>query len=211
MYKVIYVDEDQSDRHAFQRAYSEDFDVVVLNPCQDIDDSIKFILDEHCDGVVTDFKLNELANIHYTGTELVDKLLAIRDGFPIVILTGFPNGEGDPAINHVVDANIVYDKLDLKDVAKKELLKDKIYTNIKNYKSRIIKAADKIQELIKKDHMTPKEEAELLDLDSFLEKSIDKDSSIPDTIKTEFIQNKFDEIISLGKKIIKEHKNESGQ
>lgn len=205
MYNLIYVDEEKSARNEFMRELHTDFDITPVEPIHDIDEFIDFILKSNCDGVVTDFRLNEHSTVGYTGTELVDRLLEVREDFPVFVLTGFPNGDGDVAIAHVPDANIVYDKNDLKEERKKSLFRDKININIRLHKERISKAERRIEELIAKGELTAKEESELVYLDSFLEKSIDKQSSIPESVKQQFLEHKFDELISLGKKILEKN------
>lgn len=206
MYKLIYVDEQPEERRAFSRAYDEDFELTTHHPQDNIDDCLDYIINEHFDGVVTDFKLNEHDNIHYTGTELIDKLLEIREGFPVFILTGYPNGDGDPAIDHVTDVNIIYNKDELTTEKPKTLLKDKILKNIKNYKLRITESSERLNELIEKNGLTLKEESELLKLDGFIERALDKETALPDSIKREFINRRFDDLISLGNEILKSHK-----
>lgn len=206
MYKLIYVDEQPEERRAFSRAYDDDFELTTHHPQQDIEECLDYIINEHFDGVVTDFKLNEHANINYTGTDLVDRLLEAREGFPVFVLTGYPNGDGDPAIDHVSDVNIIYNKNELTIEKPRTLLKDKIFTNIKNYQARIAESSQRLNVLVEKEILSPKEESELLKLDGFIERAIDKESTLPDSIKKEFIHKKFDDLISLGNEILESHK-----
>ena len=196
MARLIYVDEQESERNNFAREMHQDFDVVLITPESDIDECVDTILSSGGDVIVTDFRLNEHQAIGYLGTDLIDKILSRKEGFPVFVFTGFPNGDGDVAIDHVEDANMVYDKSDLTDEKKKRLFKDKVSTNAERYKRRIQAAEDRLAELVKKENLSPKEESELVSIDSFLERALDKESSIPNSIKEQFLENKFDLVIS---------------
>jgi len=203
MYKLLYLDEESAERHKFQRVFQDDFEIDASEPYSSVDECVDHAITENYDAVVTDFRLNEHSAVNFRGTDVVSRLLEVRIGFPVIILTGYPNGDGDDvAIDHVTDANIVYDKLCLDDTKQKSLLKDVISTNIKIYKDRINKASQRLSELVGMERLSPKDESELLELDSFLERSMDAESAIPNSIKAQFIEHKFDEIISLGREIL---------
>ncbi|HEY4543625.1 MAG TPA: hypothetical protein VIG40_03180, partial [Tissierellaceae bacterium] len=63
----------------------------------------------------------------------------------------------------------------------------RVIKQVENYKARIKEAEERLQKLLKlkeNDTLTLEQEEELIMLDSFLERSIDRKSSVPQNLKT---------------------------
>jgi DNA-binding NarL/FixJ family response regulator len=202
-YKVAYIDEVDSDIRSFKRSVllraNTKFEVVVVKPKEDINETVKDILDSSVDAIVSDFKLSEEApNVHYNGSDIINAILEIREDFPVFILTSFEQDAEDKGS----DVNIVYEKVDVQESSK---FFDKVIHQIKKHKAKIESAEIRILELKEKqkdDTLTMSEEQELLDLDSLVSKSLDKRGFIKDDIRvstnTDRLQaliNKADDII----------------
>ena len=160
-YKVAYIDEVDSDIRSFKRSVllraNTKFEVVVVKPKEDINETVKDILDSSVDAIVSDFKLSEEApNVHYNGSDIINAILEIREDFPVFILTSFEQDAEDKGS----DVNIVYEKVDVQESSK---FFDKVIHQIKKHKAKIESAEIRILELKEKqkdDTLTMSEEQE---------------------------------------------------
>lgn len=197
-YKLVYIDEQQEDADEFkdfiEMKDSESlFEVKHLLPTQTLEEMLAKIFEEAPDAVISDFQLNEHIkevgyNVPYNGMELVTDFLEIRNGFPCFVMTSFAT----QAATASEDVNIVYVKGVLK-VENKNDPKDinfleRIRIQIDHYKNRIENAEKRIEELLtlnKETVLDLQQEKELIDLDSFLEASIDNRTgrAVPDGLK----------------------------
>jgi len=118
----------------------------------------------------------------------------------------------DEAVDESDDVNIVYIKGILHETEKetkgKASFLDRVKKQIIHYKTRLVKAEDRLLELIqKKDNveLDAYEEQEMIDLDSFIEKSLDKKSHLPKNVKkqseSESIKELLNKVDELTKKI----------
>lgn len=196
MYKILYVDEYQEDIDDFldyfdEKDNSDKFEVKYLLPEKTLDDMYVRIFEENPDAVISDYMLNEYKsdiqyNVPYTGVDLTEKILENKNKFPCFVLTSYD----DDAIKESQDVNIVYIKDILHNSEKKTKAKanflDTVENQIIHYKTRIKNAQNELLDLIKKSKeqsLNAVEEAKLLELDTFIEKSINKKSSLPEHLK----------------------------
>lgn len=197
-YKIAYIDESEADIRRFQRFTYKVFDVVPIIPKDSIEDTCIEILENHVDAIVSDFEFSEqLSTVHYDGTELVSLFLKKREGFPVFILTSYE----DDAILKGDDVNIIYEK---KELDGGKLFLDRIKAQIDKYKHKLEVAENRIIELInisKERRLDAFEKQELADLDSKMEKSLDKESQIPNILRDDkeaqdlsSLLNKVDEL-----------------
>jgi HPt (histidine-containing phosphotransfer) domain-containing protein len=204
-YKIAYIDEDQSDTRRFQRFSYNFFDVVPIIPKDSIEDTCNEILENHVDAIVSDFDFAEqLSTVHYDGTDLVSFFLKKREGFPVFILTSYE----DDAISKGEDVNIIYEK---KEMDEGEQFLERVKAQIEKYKHKLEADEKRLLELIaesKKRKLDALEREELAELDSKIEKALDKESRISNILRedkeaTELSEllKKVDELAkSLGKK-----------
>ncbi|WP_179006073.1 hypothetical protein [Winogradskyella forsetii] len=202
-YKVAYIDEMDSDIRSFKRSVllraNEKFEVVAIKPKANINDTVSMIFENFVDAVVADFRLSEEdPTVHYNGSDLIKEVLNIRDDFPVFILTSFE----DDAVDQGFDVNIVYEKVDVQETSK---FFDKVILQIKKYKAKIESAELRILELTEKrknNPLTNSEEQEFLELDSLIEKSLDKQSKIPVDLKATTNSERLKELLNKADKII---------
>ena len=191
-YKILFVDEVEADIRRFQRyVHRKDtekkFKLIVKIPENTLENFMNEIVDENFDAIITDHKLHEEnANISFDGIDLVREILSSKIGFPCFVLTSFD----DEAVIHGDDVNIVYIKglmdRDGENKAHATFL-DKIENQIKHYRKRIQNAENELLSLIeksKKTSLNAQEEARLLELDTFIEKSTNQPSSLPKHLKS---------------------------
>lgn len=200
-FTIAYVDESESDIRRFQRFAYNYFNVVPILPLPDIKETIKLIIDSNVEAVIADFDLSEQNSmIHFDGTDLVRAILKKREGFPVFILTSFE----DDAINKGDDVNIVYEK---KELDQGNNFLDRVKTQIEKYKHHLEISESRIIELLQENQkrkLDAFEKQELKELDSKIEKALDKESQIPDALRDE---KESDELAELLKAVDQLAKN----
>lgn len=219
MYKILFIDEEKSTLEDFEEFVEEFPSKVELVPFTSfpyatLDEMIEYIIMMAPDALVVDFRLNEMKNdikynVPYNGVDLVQEFQSIRNDFPCFVLTALD----DEAINQSEDVNIVYIKNILYNKeegnAKAKFL-DRVLGQIEHYKSRIENAKIELAKLVSIRQSGQADidiEKKIIELDDFLEKSIDAQNSIPSEFKTlsnssrlDSILNKVDELLNKIKK-----------
>ena len=197
MIKILFIDEEKNAHDDFlyyvhnHHSYSKEIIPEEMFPNAELGQMLEDILDCHPDVVITDFKLNEHKesiqyNVPYNGVDLVKSLSSRRKDFPCFIITSFD----DEAIPQSDDVNIVYVKNLLSqentENAKVTFL-DKVIEQVRHYRSKIERAEKELFELIaKRDKKVASatDEARLIELDSFLENSINRRYAVPPEFKS---------------------------
>ena len=191
MFKILFIDEERDTLDDFEdyvegSTTSELLEVVTVFPLGIEAEMIDEIININPDAIITDFRLNESKddityNIPYNGVDLINSFRGIRNNFPCFVLTSVD----DEAVSQSEDVNLVYIKNLMhsqgEHAAKANFL-DRVISQIKHYKSKISNAEVELLELIAlRDSGGAKiqDENRIIDLDHFLEKSIDKRSAIP--------------------------------
>lgn len=191
-YKILFIDEekDQHDNFLDYMDKIEDkVEVKCLYPEENIEAMIQVFEDEHPDAIVTDHQLNEIKteiqyNVSYNGAELVNAYRDIRPNFPCFVITFYDND----AISTSKDVNLVYVKILMNggEEGAKAKFHDKMVEQIDKYKKSIDEAQIELTALVQKKQekgLTLHEEDRLVELDSFLEKSLDSYTALPADIK----------------------------
>ena len=198
-YRIAYVDEAEADIRRFQR-YNYTMgpyfkEVIPVKPVADIHELVSSILSTHCDALVVDFRLSEEApEIKYDGGDVVKAFLEERPGFPVFILTTYE----DEAVEQGPDVNLVNEKNMISE-GNEKLLK-KIEMQIRKYKTEIDEKEKKLLSLLKTKSERPlsdTEEKDLIDLDTFIQKSLSGKSRISESSK---ISTNSDRLADLLKK-----------
>src|SRR5260221_3891736 len=182
-HKIAYIDESRDEVTKFQRRVYEAFDVLDFLPKGDFDGFIDELLDSGAEAFVSDFHLNEYRQdvkdaIGYTGGDLIETLLHIRDKFPCFVLTSYDND----AVQRMTDVNYVYSKEILTVDKQGEIFIYIIRAQIEHYNISIDDATTRflnLQEKSVESDLTEEEENALLALDTFLENSLNLHNAIP--------------------------------
>lgn len=218
MYKLLYIDEDKEQIENFLN-YIDDtntnniFNVISELPMGELDEMIEKILKINPDVIVSDFLLNENIgalgyNVPYNGVELVEEFLTIRYKFPCFVLTA----KDQDALSDSEDVNLVYTKslmtTEIEDSKAKVKFTDRLIKQIEHYRARITEAQTELQalsEIRKNGDADFKIESRIIELDNFLEKSIDATNSVPSEFKefsnTKRLDNILDKVDELLKKL----------
>lgn len=193
-YKIIFIDEEKGQHEWF----AEYFDrhnkggietITYLFPGTSIEEMIGTMDEHHPDAIIADFLLNDMRedinyNVPYTGVDIVQAYQHRRPQFPCFILTS----KDDDALNESSDVNMIY----LKGTLNKEMenakvsFYDRVIRQIQAYRNSIDSAQLEIEQLIEKrrsGRTSRQEDQRLIELDNFIEKSLDRESAIPDEMK----------------------------
>ena len=196
MYKIVYIDEYQDDIDDFLDYFDDkdsgkNFDIKILLPAENLNEMINLIFQENPDAIISDFQLNEYKtdisyNVPYTGVGLAERILETKHNHPCFVLTSYD----DDAIKTSQDVNIVYIKDILHGIEEKSNAKanflDIVENQILHYRKRISNAEKELLALVEKSNtqdLNANEEDRLLELDTFIEQSIDKKSALPKHLK----------------------------
>lgn len=211
-HKVAYIDEYRPDIRNFQYQVHETLDVLEFVPKPDLDEFVQELLNSGAEAFVVDFRLNEYRTeveglITYNGSDLIERILAFRKGFPCFVLTSFD----EDAVQKTEDVNYVYPK----DILVKELgqttFTEKVRIQIEHYQAALRKNSERFEALLKRSmtqELTEAEESELLRLDSFLESALNGHESLPPEKKSKLAIGKIDELIYSTNELLKVLKEE---
>jgi hypothetical protein len=219
-FKLGIIDEDESEVEEFFRFFEEVFEPIKIELVNDKQGIIQHIIDKQVDAVVIDYKLMEhgSSSLTFNGNELLQDLNNRLYNFPAFIMTNYP----PDARNHRIDPfRIVSKDFMQPDESKPEYYKvgqeliKTIKTLIKNYKDDLAEKEKRLLELINKRNREGKlsdfEEEEMVELDTFLEKSIDMRSRLPKKWKRPEEASKLDELIKDTQELIGELKRKKNE
>lgn len=215
MYKILFIDEENDTLQDFEEFVDKStlkakIDPITIFPLAELDDMIEKIIKISPDAVISDYRLNELKTdidytVKYNGVELVEEFQSIRNYFPCFVLTAVD----DEAVNSSDDVNIVYVKnllYNKEEGNAKAGFLERVISQIEHYKSRIKSSQTELAELIeirKKGEANISIENRIIELDNFLEKTIDGKSVIPAEFKTLTNSNKLDSILTKVDQMLK--------
>ena len=152
-YRIAYIDEDKGWINTFYQTFKNDFDIlrIEVNPESSVESILNQLLASDLNAIVTDYLLEENAEVSFNGNKIVEEIKRIKPHFPIVMLTSFPT----QAIGHTDDVHIIYNKniLSVENDREKEeldIFKSKIQSNISNYYKKIDDTNLRIEELVEK-------------------------------------------------------------
>ena len=186
-YKVLYVDEDKKENHQFERSFVDDFSVDTVNfDGITFESLISRLEDRDFDYLVVDFHLNEKSNCGFDGDQVVKDFVSKFPHFPVMLLTN----HDERAIESVAELDVerIRSKKEQTNEEFKEAFTKRIKAKIDEYRKQNSDAQERIQALIDKkkagQELTAEEEAEVIQLDTFLDETLDGQSrDIPDDMK----------------------------
>lgn len=176
---------------------------IEMNIEPEIDYIITELIDKNIDALLIDYQLSSFeSQVDYTGVEVADKTDNKFLGFPIFILTSF---EAELYKHEVFDSYKVFDffrYMDEKD-ERIELNKKIIEQFLKRNKEIEIKK-NELDKLLKQTNRTPEMDDRIIDLDDFLERSLDGESALSKSQKKRLVDNRFDEVLELLHKVLED-------
>ncbi|WP_028524680.1 hypothetical protein [Runella limosa] len=209
-YRIAYIDEDKGWINTFYHTFKNDFDVTRIEV--DSESSIESIFvklrESNLDAIVTDYLLEENAEVPFNGNKIVEEIKRTRPYFPIVMLTSYPT----QAIGHTDDVHIIYSKDILtveNDKEELEIFKAKIQSNISNYYRKIEDTNTRIEQLIEKRNnkgLDIAEEEELTKLYILFDELNPEGKDLPANLIHRDSISKLNEFVNETKEILEELK-----
>lgn len=191
-YKILFIDEERDQQDKFMDYFEFAFpDAVTFCelPLPTVEDMLAKIWSLCPDAIVTDFRLNEIKEdirytVKYNGMELVKAIRRQREDFPCFVITSF----ADEAVNDSDDVNLVYEKGQLKTTSDnaKVTFAVRVIQQIEKYRSRIDNAKCELSGLLNKrmsGDANVRDEERIIELDTFLEKALGAENSVPPELK----------------------------
>lgn len=211
-YRVAYIDEDKGWINTFYHTFKNDFDVtrVEVNSESSVESILAKLQESNLDAIVTDYLLEENAEVPFNGNRIVEEIKRIRPHFPIVMLTSYPT----QAIGHTDDVHIIYSKDILtvendKDQEELDIFKTKILSNISNYYRKIEETNARIEQLIEKRNgqgLDIAEEEELTKLYILFDELNPEGKDLPANLIHRDSISKLNEFVNETKEILEELK-----
>ncbi len=209
-YKLGVVDEQQDDIDDFFSFFEDEFDTIKIELEPKPEAVVNNIIEANVDAVAIDYKLMEHnSSVEFNGNALFKTLLSRLEDFPVFLMTQYQ----DEAKKHRIDPFRIFPKEIMQpDPSKGDLYKrgqdliDRIKYLIKNYKEDLGEKEAELVKLIeiKEDRsLNAEEEKRLIELDQYIEKALDKESSLSDTF-TSSHEEKLSALLKKADDIIRE-------
>lgn len=179
---VVYIDDNPRDARLVQAALKKQLKVIFVKPQAALDALLLEAFAHKPEAIIVDFRLADVAgDVRYDGYTVLSAILEHRLKYPVFILT---SNEND-AFVEVDDVNYVYEKSQIHNSA---AFAARVVRQIAKYQDKLAESESRILELLAKsrnpaEKLTIEEEQELIELDSFIEKSLDKQSAVPTELK----------------------------
>lgn len=191
-YKVMFIDEESTQHEDFEDHFEEywpEAKVICVFPSPTVNEMMEEIEQHQPNAIVVDFQLNDKKtdidyNVCYNGVELLKEIQAQKFDFPCFVLTSYD----DDAVADSDDVNFVYIKKNLHFSSDngKVSFAQRVKSQIDKYLARIENAKAELSVLLEKrksGKANVKDEGRIIELDSFLEKTMDATGAIPDEMK----------------------------
>ena len=160
----------------------------------EIDNMIEHIIEKRLDAVIIDYKLSSHRAISYTGVSLAKGIHVRLMGFPIFVLTTYRDDLFD---HELFDAYLVFDFARYIGEDKERVeINSKLIEQIKKYRTEIENWKNELESLLPHAGESATIDERILELDSWLERSIDGRTAISLPVKRDFTAEKINELIS---------------
>ena len=209
-YLIVYIDEEQQERDAFEiyfEEYSDTFEVeCVLPGGKTIDQMVDEIIELNPDMVVLDFNLKYTdTTVSDNGDVLMQRINDRKPLLPIILLTSYKDIAKRSFLSPEKRKSI-YEKSELVN-SKNPLFKNEVSGYITYYHELLEKYKSEFFELKQEKNPSDAIQARLTELDSILEESVDRQSAIKPSHKTDQNIEDLKELIESTKELIKELKS----
>lgn len=219
-FKILVIDEELSEIEKVQCEFDpwiEEglFEVKPLLPIPSKVEMIDRIIEEKPDAIIVDYQLNRVKKdigniqINYNGAALILEFLNKRTGFPCFIASSYENDAVDD--KKTMDVNIIYSKSELNNPTSKQIrFRERVKKQIIKYNRIVKEKQERLDSLIEKRRNAPlslKEEEELIELDTYLEHTLNKENAVPKELKRISNQDKLKELIMLTQEFMEILKN----
>lgn len=208
---IAYIDEKDDERDNF---FTDAFDselfaeIYRVEPLQNIDEMLAYILSLDMDALITDFNLTEAAPLEYSGEQLVERFLAVRAEFPCFIRTSYE----EDALSSSADVNRVYSKDISADAHSGRSLFERIALQIKKHQELVEGWQVELEKLvaIPAEERRARDVERLIELDHKLEATLGADAQVPKGVKVDVLAKRH-ELLDETEKLIADIRRELGE
>lgn len=173
---------------------------VEITICSTTEETSNLIDQEKVDCVLIDYRLSSYVKVSYTGIDLANYLSELWHGFPIFILTSY---EDDIYAKEIFDVYQVFDfDRYLNDTDERIELNTKIIEQILKYRKERSAWEQELAELLPHAGENAQIDARIIQLDGFIESTLDGTHSIPNGIKHQLAGGKIDSLLEKLDKLI---------
>ena len=209
-YKILYIDEDSEDRQAFEiyfEGYPDDFEIIAVSPGgKSIPQLVQEIIQMDADIVIIDFNLKYKDDtVPDNGDVIMQRISDRKPLLPVVLLTSYKQLAKDSFLSPEKRKSILEKSL-LND-PKNEDLKNEVLSYIRYYRNLIDRYKTEMSELSLSEPLAPENKARIVELDSILEESVDRQSAIKSQHKADENLEQLRELINSTKDLIREIKS----
>lgn len=176
---------------------------IELEIKADMDEVLEQIVENKIDVLVIDYKLSSYETlVDYTGVKFANRANEKFLDFPIFVLTSF---ETELYKQESFNAYQVFDyERYMSESAERIEVNRKIIEQYLKYRKHIEDCKKELNELLPREGESREIDNRILELDDFLEKSLDGDSAISLEMKKRLCNDKYDVVIELLKKFTEE-------
>ncbi|SNB61983.1 MULTISPECIES: hypothetical protein [unclassified Agrobacterium] len=213
---IAYVDESADERdNFFGDAYDSGLfsEIHLLHPDDELNTLISRLVDLRIDALISDFNLGDAGQNAYTGAQVVEAFLEIRDDFPCFIRTSWDAA----ALKSSNDVNRVYSKNIKKENDVGRNLFERIALQVEHHRDRIDAWQNEFDELIaiEGSERSASQVERILELDGLLERHVEKSGSLPMSTKRAVLNKeglfaREDELIRQAEQLIAAMKSKAG-
>ena len=197
MTDLLYVDEDRAQGGRVVRAavksgcFSKE-QVRTILPTSTLDEMIEAVIAENCKVLVTDFDLSdEQLGVQFNGNDLIVEMSRRYEGFPCFVTTNYPQD----AVGKDVDVSLIFPKDDYLDPDKVHTTKltffERVRQSTDDYEKRYSEKSARFEQLHQVSGERPLEASEieeLLELDGFFERALNKTGAVPKIVKAQAME-----------------------
>lgn len=210
MYKIGFIDEDAGQQNQFYQAFKDDFIVHIIESSKtSTEEELIFdALDNDVELLIIDYRMD--VELNFNGDSVARKLSTINPYLPVIVLTSHE----DEALESVDDFRMVFDKSIWNDPKAEEFVsfKNKLKLLINNYEIRVSASEKRLKELddkLKVEELSSKEEDEFVTLNTFLEQALGKGNRINRQFYSKNTNQRLDTLLVKTQELLEEIKKKN--
>ncbi|MGE5298829.1 MAG: hypothetical protein ACM3KF_02195 [Acidobacteriota bacterium] len=203
---IYYIDESQGDiiQFATRMNSTPNFKVEYLQITDgmSLNDVIEHLSEQHFECLVVDFFLKQEAKVNFLGDDIVAAYLNRYPNFPILMLSN----KDDGAIEQSEDINVAIIRSKREYRENPGLFITRLEKMIENYQDSITQKSDELENLKLKEAqgtINANEEERLIELDAFLDESLDSSNKVPNSARMSSNAKRLDSLIQKADIIIR--------
>ena len=157
------------------------------------------------DCMLIDYRLSSFAAVAFSGTDLAKALSSIHYGFPIFILTAY---EDEIYAKEIFDVYQIFnfDRY-VNDAEERLELNTKIIEQVLKHRKEFASWEQELSELLPQAGENAKIDARILQLDGYIERSLNGVKAIPENVKKQLSDGKIDALLEKLDKLINQGSN----